>query len=140
MKAKGILILAVACFVLVALAVLKEDARSDDPEIPTPALYGITYVENVAENGVLVRYTITHGDYSECTSFQGEGTGNYLVGYFHDWGVWCLWATYTRNDSSFVACVNGYRDQYSGSPDEVDLYLVYSSASGCACWPQGGDD
>lgn len=127
MKAKGLLILAVACFVLVGLAVLKQGARSDEPEIPTPALYGITYVENVATNGVLVKYTITHGDYDESTSFQDQGAGNYLVGDFHDWGTWCLWATYTRNDSTFVGCVNGYRDQYSGSPDEVDVYLVYST-------------
>lgn len=138
MKAKGFLILAVACFVLVALAVLKEDARSDDPA-PNPALYGITYVENIAENYVLVRYTITHGDYDECYSGYGQQDGEYLIGRSSDWGTWCLWATYTRNDSSFVGCANGDRQQSNPHPDEVDLYLVYSSA-GCACWPQEGED
>jgi hypothetical protein len=135
MKAKGILIIAVACFVLVGLAVLKEDARSDDPA-PNPALYGITHVENVAKNWVLVKYTIQHGDYDETYSGYGQQDGEYQVGGSSDWGTWCLWATYTRNDSSFLGCVQGYRQQYSASPDEVDIYLVYSTHPICPCWPQ----
>jgi len=139
MKAKGILIIAVACFVLVGLAVLKEGARSEDP-IPMPALYGITYVENVAESWVLVKYTIQHGDYDECWSFEEQGDGNYLVGRSHDWGTWCLWATYTRHDSTFAGCANGDRQQSNPHADEVDIYLVYTTHPYCACWPQGEDD
>jgi hypothetical protein len=137
MKAKGILIIAVACFVLVALAVLKEGARSDEPA-PNPALYGITYVENVATDNVLVRYTITHGEYDDCWSFECQGHGNYLVGGSSDWGNWCLWASYTRHDSTFVGCEHGRREQNNPHADEVDIYLVYSTHDNCACWPQGG--
>jgi len=138
MKAKGFLILAVACFVLVALAVLKEGARSEDPA-PNPALYGITYVEGVATNYVYVQFSIQHGGYYYTYSYHDQGDGNYLVGRSSNWGDWCVWATYTRNDSSFLACVDGERQQSNPHPDEVALYLVYSSG-GCACWPQEEED
>jgi len=139
MKTKGTLIVAVACFVLVGLAVLKEGARSDEPGAPIPALCGITYVEGEPTNLVHVRFSITHGGFDECLSGWGTGDYTYMVGLAHDWGDWCVWATYTRNDSLFQACADGYREQNNPDPDEVDLYLVYFSG-GCACWPQEGED
>jgi hypothetical protein len=143
MKAKGILIIAVACFVLVGLAVLKEGARSDEPQFPAPALYGVTYVEGVATNGVYVRFSIEHGGYDYCTSYNNQGDGNYLIGESSDWGDWCVWATYTDSTGTYLACADGYRQQGNSHADQVNVYLEYYSGPGtpsCGCWPQEGGD
>jgi hypothetical protein len=140
MKAKGILIIGLICFLATGLVLLKQTARSDNPA-PNPALMGITYVEGVATNGVRVDFTIQHGGYDWDISGHVVQDGEYMVGQSSEWGNWCVWATYEDSGSYYMTCVDGYREQTNPDPDVVNLYLVLSSPSaGCACWPQGGDD
>jgi len=123
MKAKGIFVLAAACFVAASFFLLTEVAFED--EAPGPAIYGITYVNGVAKDGVLVQYTIEHGNPDQCQSYEDQGHGNYLVGRLQDWGYWTLEANYTSNDSLYCRTSHGYRQRYNPHADNVDLYLLF---------------
>jgi hypothetical protein len=124
MKSKGILLIGVACLMAVSLFLLRSAVSEEEED--NPAIYGITYVNGVATNDVLVEYEIEHGNDDDCTSFQyGVQAGNYLVGKSKDWGSWHIYASFTRNDTLYCKHRYGTRTQYNPNPDEVDLYLLF---------------
>lgn len=135
MKAKGILIIAVACFLAAGLVVLKESALTDETT-PMLAISGTTMVRGTPTNGVWVQATFEYGGYDDDLSGPSWlGDGFYGVGWYdEDWGDYCVWASITIDDTVFTACADGNR--YYREPTTIINLNLLPGSSGCACWPQ----
>jgi hypothetical protein len=139
MKAKGFLVLAVTCFLVTGLVVLKETALTDNPS-KMYAISGTTTVRGTPTNDVWVQATFEYGGYDDDVSGPTLlGDGFYGVGWYDEhWGDYCVWASITIGDTVFTACADGNR--YYREPTTVINLNLLPGPEGCACWPQEGGD